>query len=376
MADRKCLKRLMPACYRLCLAAVVTSLHGALCIPATSLAAEPPTRLDTGKISPATPPADAPAADPFTLTPSLGTQAGSELLLFQDMPIVVSAARQAQPINLSGVPVSIITADDIHYGGWTRITGLYALDAANHHILRLSAAKAFRAPLVGVRRIEGQRFPVPPPAPAGTSAFNFLENQSLENEQVYALEAGYSAQVADGLTFRLDGFYQRYLDLIGASPTAISPMGTYSTYFDNLGDADSYGGETELSYTRKNLKLSVWYGYEYFQTDVRETSTRSLYPAEQKAGATARWSPGDGWTLTANYRYTGRTDNQGSNEYEPSFNNLDLSLAKSLFDTKAEILLGVQDVFDETGFPLPQTGQLTSHESPGRTFFVRLQGRF
>lgn len=44
-----------------------------------------------------------------------------ELLLFQDMTLVVSASRQKQPENLLSVPVSVITADDLHYGGYTSI---------------------------------------------------------------------------------------------------------------------------------------------------------------------------------------------------------------------------------------------------------------
>lgn len=44
-----------------------------------------------------------------------------ELLLFQDMTLVVSASRQEQPENLVSVPVSVITADDLHYGGYTSI---------------------------------------------------------------------------------------------------------------------------------------------------------------------------------------------------------------------------------------------------------------
>lgn len=44
-----------------------------------------------------------------------------ELLLFQDMTLVVSASRQKQPENLLSVPVSVLTADDLHYGGYTSI---------------------------------------------------------------------------------------------------------------------------------------------------------------------------------------------------------------------------------------------------------------
>ena len=44
-----------------------------------------------------------------------------ELLLFQDMTVVVSASRQKQPENLLSAPVSVITADDLHYGGHSTI---------------------------------------------------------------------------------------------------------------------------------------------------------------------------------------------------------------------------------------------------------------
>ncbi len=44
-----------------------------------------------------------------------------ELLLFQDMTLVVSASRQKQPANLLSAPVTVITADDLHYGGHNSI---------------------------------------------------------------------------------------------------------------------------------------------------------------------------------------------------------------------------------------------------------------
>ncbi|MBN2211434.1 MAG: TonB-dependent receptor, partial [Sedimentisphaerales bacterium] len=46
---------------------------------------------------------------------------GKELLLFEEMPVVFSAARQAQPIDKISVPVTVITAEDIHYSGLTSI---------------------------------------------------------------------------------------------------------------------------------------------------------------------------------------------------------------------------------------------------------------
>ncbi len=50
-----------------------------------------------------------------------GLFASGELLLFEKMPTVISAARHSQPINQLAVPVSIITAQDIHYSGHTNI---------------------------------------------------------------------------------------------------------------------------------------------------------------------------------------------------------------------------------------------------------------
>ena len=44
-----------------------------------------------------------------------------ELLLFEDMPVVISASRQPQSADWLSVPVSIITAEDIHYSGHTNL---------------------------------------------------------------------------------------------------------------------------------------------------------------------------------------------------------------------------------------------------------------
>ena len=61
-------------------------------------------------------PLPANAADPLD-----AGDGGDELLLFEEMPIVVSASRQAQPMNWLSVPVSLVTADDLHYSGLTTL---------------------------------------------------------------------------------------------------------------------------------------------------------------------------------------------------------------------------------------------------------------
>lgn len=71
----------------------------------------------------AAPPEDSPAAEqvaPALLGDASDEMAG-ELMLFADMPVVVSASRTPQPTNWLAMPVSVITAEDIHYSGLTTL---------------------------------------------------------------------------------------------------------------------------------------------------------------------------------------------------------------------------------------------------------------
>lgn len=43
----------------------------------------------------------------------------NELLAFQDIPVVITSARRPQEGNLLSAPISVVTEDDIHYGGLT-----------------------------------------------------------------------------------------------------------------------------------------------------------------------------------------------------------------------------------------------------------------
>lgn len=51
---------------------------------------------------------------------------GSVDLLFQDFTIVISASRSEQSSNMAPVPVSILSADDIHYSGVSELPALFA----------------------------------------------------------------------------------------------------------------------------------------------------------------------------------------------------------------------------------------------------------
>ena len=66
-----------------------------------------------------------------------------------------------------------------------RLTGLYALDDEDSHILRASVAKAFRAPFLSIREARGSRIPLPPP-PFGPGGFGIVleEAEDAQNEEV------------------------------------------------------------------------------------------------------------------------------------------------------------------------------------------------
>lgn len=50
-----------------------------------------------------------------------GTAASGDLMLFEDIPLVVSSGRRPQKATMSAAAVSVLTKEDIHAGGWTNI---------------------------------------------------------------------------------------------------------------------------------------------------------------------------------------------------------------------------------------------------------------
>ena len=140
-----------------------------------------------------------------------------------------------------------------------RLTGMYGLDSEKRHILRISGAKAFRAPLPGIRDTKTHRLPLAsPPLPPGLFGVNLVPTAGVTNEEIYSVEAGYFARFTDHLTLRADAYYHWYDDLVGTvvmNPG--SPIPEYTVY--NNGGATSPGTEIELAYKAHRGGVSVWY---------------------------------------------------------------------------------------------------------------------
>ena len=256
-----------------------------------------------------------------------------------------------------------------------RLTTLFSLDDKNNHILRLSAAKAFRAPMVAVRNTVTQAFPLG----GGLYLVNATKPyDELNNEQLWSLEAGYSAKFSNGVVFSIDGYYQKYDNLIG---NQIHPdplmLGRTFVSFENIGDAKAYGLETTLAFDTKLGKISAWHAYNAFSTEKSGQDMRAFEPANHKAGLTWRIKLPYSLMLNTNYRFTNTTKGSpiGNNEIGSS-NRLDLTISKDFAKGNGEIMVGITDLLAEHTEAVRTFTAYTGHETPGRTFFARIQYKF
>jgi len=253
-----------------------------------------------------------------------------------------------------------------------RSSALYALDHAKEHVVRVSAAKAFRAPTAGLRKASLSRIPLGGPL----YLVNYLlPHGDLKNEETWSLEAGYTGKLSDDLKIRVDTYYQRFTHLIGAVVETTVP--TITSRLDNIDGATGYGVECELSKEHEWGKISAWYAYNGLRTDQGQQQIRSFYPAKHKVGLTSRLHLARGWTLNTNYSFNTAMKSYGNSLVDiGTSNRLDLGLAKKFAKGKGEFMMGVNDVLNKTNDPVFSAGTYAAHDLPGRTFFARMQFNF
>jgi len=262
----------------------------------------------------------------------------------------------------------------------SRLSALVPVDEAKDHMLRFSAAKAFRAPLTAIRQITTNRIDVDPldviiPGP-GPYAFNIVPNDDLNNEEIYSLEVGYTGQIADDLRVAANTYYQTYTHLIGYQELS-NPFG--ATYMpDNIDGATAYGAEFEVTKAYRNAHLSAWYAYNYFGQDKSIQNVRSYAPPRNSVGLSSRLFLSDGFVFNTNYRFASVTPAPGvmiTPDVDES-HRLDLTLSKKILDGDGEVMVGLADVLNNTNGPNGAMGQLTAFETPGRMLFARLQLKY
>ena len=267
-----------------------------------------------------------------------------------------------------------------------RVTSLYSVDNENRHVLRLSGARAFRAPLAALREIENARSPIPfiPPT------ISIIPPEDLDNEGIISIELGYSGQISRFIVLNLNSYYQHYEDLIGFTRIAqtdfLTPFGLVpSTVWtlDNIDNAEALGIELELAMTANFGRLSLWYTYNEFDPDRSNQAVRAFLPAKNKVGMTGRLYLPWNSALNLSYKYTDTTpNNPGSPQnvaipdlFEIS-HRLDITVTKQFFGDRFEWLIGVSDLFDETDIQVVGINNFSAHETPGRIIFTRLSLNF
>ncbi len=255
-----------------------------------------------------------------------------------------------------------------------RFMALYAMDEQQNHIVRAGFARSFRAPSVGLREHNSSYL-----QPFGFSLFetDVPEGSELNNERTYSLEAGYAGKLSDNFSVNVDTYYQRMEDLAGVRSVTNPITNVTTSTVDNIDGASSWGAETSLTWQYKAVKLTGWYAYNGFKTDEFAAKTRSTFPSQHKAGLTGRYNLDKDWTLNANYAFQNsiRTYKTTTVDYRTS-NRLDLTLSRKFAKSKGELMLGVMDVLNETSAVVTDSGNMTGLETPGRTFFARLQFTF
>lgn len=262
-----------------------------------------------------------------------------------------------------------------------RLSALIDLDRDGQHVLRLSGAKAFRAPQASLRELDLRRQALPsPPFPADTYGVRIEPAGDLDNEQIWSLEAGYTGRIADGVTMGVNTYLQRYTDLTGVR-VLDDPLGLGRGLYeiDNLGGASAAGIEPEITVSGERGRLTAWYALNEFDySEDPAQNARAFVPSEHKIGLRGRIEVSERVTASANYRYTSPiAEDALGTEAVPEHHRLDLTLAADVFDQKGEIMIGVLDVFDETALSIETVGGAEEpFETPGRTLFARLQLRF
>jgi len=252
-----------------------------------------------------------------------------------------------------------------------RLAALYGIDHDQHHVARVAVARAYRTPLPTLRDGSLTR-------PFGSIVTIIQPSDDLENEHTWSLEAGYSAELPNDVFFRADGYYQRYEDLIGFRST-FNPPNQFLVVADNIDGATGHGGEVELgwsplaTWSDRRARLKAWYAYNDLEIDDGVEDFRAWTPGNHKVGAGVRVPLPQGLMFSTNYAYTSDSvdPDEGGDSYVGSHHQLDVTLAWALPGNWGELMIGGWDVLHERDEPLAGTGNYLTHDTPGRTLFVR-----
>jgi outer membrane cobalamin receptor len=253
---------------------------------------------------------------------------------------------------------------------------MYALDRRLNHVIRLAGARAVRTPLSATQGLEAARLFVPTPDPV--PLFTLTPGEP-ENETTWAIETGYVGQLDNTITLRLDGYYQRFEDLIFFPGEQVGLTNVNTTA--NGKGADAWGIEGQLTGYNGPWSADVWYQWHYFEPDEEGQQYRAFAPAEHGVGVQLRYRFWQTAEAGLSYRYSSSTDfDDGSvfTQEEPELDDwhrLDFSITGNL-TREMSYRAAIQDIFNETEKSIAGIGDSQTHLVPGRTILGTVRWAF
>lgn len=212
--------------------------------------------------------------------------------------------------------------------------------------------------------------------------YQILPNPNLKPETSDGFEIGTRAGFADGSSFRLTGFYNRYRDFIDTK--VVGSSGGLVTYrYENVSRAEIWGleagGEWRMSPV---LSLS---GAIAFASGENLDTRRPLDGVDPLTGVVGvTWRPDEHWTVEGRMRAAAGKDRTSTETtYRPGgWTTFDLF---GTWETKPRITLsgGIFNIFDRSYFAAQDVAGLSrtdttleTYRSTGRTFAVSATVRF
>ncbi len=248
--------------------------------------------------------------------------------------------------------------DDNDFSGL--FSAVWDIDKLTNQKLKFTMGRAFRYATYGWRYL----------------SYNTVStNPNVKNEQVSSYQLGYSFDLAYNANFDISGYYHCYKDTIGVNVIGFDPLSGPLLQIDNNGDVDVLGVLAKLNFVFDNSDLDLWCSYEDRTLETTPMDATSIFPPRIRAGFAHRYYFSNNWTLNTNFKCADQTT-MGSENIISSYNDCSVALAKRFADDNGEIMVGVQNLFDED-FNFNFLGDPEEVDEPiGRTFFARLQLKF
>jgi outer membrane receptor for ferrienterochelin and colicin len=274
------------------------------------------------------------------------------------------------------------TATGVDWGG--RVAVLADLDDAGRQVLRLGGGRGYRSPYLALRSARAERGYTDLPG-IGVRPVTLVRTDpdGVRNESAWSAEAGYAGVLGDLVEVRLEAWWMRYRDLLGArvTPAGLAYPANRVTFTNGAG-ARAWGAEAEAALDGSWGRIAAHYAYHRLRPDQSDQGMRAFGPATHKAGLRSTTELGAGWAAELSWWGATATPQDplagmvtDAPDAAPAHHRTDLSASYRFARGRGRLAAGVDDLWDGT----PTTwasGSFQPHAVPGRTAWMRAGWEF